>query len=87
MSTKEWHLRKEVTIGNIIASVLALGAVIGAFYNLDIRIHTNTNDITTNRSAIEEEKTDRKEDMALIRKKLDKIETLLIQGLREGARK
>lgn len=45
MTQEGWHLRREVTIGNILASVVAILGMLGAFYTLDKRIELNAQKI------------------------------------------
>lgn len=87
MSNKEsWHLRKEVTIGNIFATISAVALLIGAFYNLDsrlIRAEEAVSDIQKHQDIEREEEREYRSD---IRKKLDDIVKLLIEGIRESGR-
>lgn len=79
----EWHLRKEVTVGNIVASILLIAAAIAAFHNLDTRVvklEANAMDAEIHRA---EEKAERKEDIARLCERLDRIQDLQIQVLRK----
>ena len=86
MATIEWNLRKVVTFGNIVASIMAILMMIAAFYNLDSRVIENTNHIAINTRDIIEEKEDRKELKRDIYNTLDNLERLLITHF-EKARK
>lgn len=80
---KEWHLRKEVTVGNILTSVLAIVAALSAFYNLDKRVLTNSAHIQANAERIAEGKETQKADKDRIMQKLDRIENILLENARD----
>lgn len=67
----DWHLRKEVTIGNILTAVAALTAAVAAYYNLDTRVSLLEERTT-------EERIDREKDVERICGRLDRIENILL---------
>lgn len=80
----EWHLRKEVTIGNIFTAILALFAALSAWYNLDTRltvVETQQTDIELHMQA---ERIARKEDVERVCSRLDRIESIMIQMLQDS---
>ena len=79
----EWHLRKEVTIGNIFTAFLALVAALSAWYNLDMRltvVETHQTDIKVH---MEAERIARKEDVERVCTRLDRIENIMIEILQD----
>ena len=70
-----WHLRKDVTLGNIFTSIIAILAIISAYYSLDKRLALVEQH---QESAIE---VNRKTNEGVI-KRLDRIEQLMIDYMR-----
>jgi hypothetical protein len=75
-----WSINKEVSIGDLIAIIVALGAVLGAYVSIDRRvtvIETVQAQMITTDSRIETETTqlraEIKEDLKVIKEKLDRL--------------
>lgn len=71
MSDSNWHLRKDVTVGNLLTSVMAVIALVGSYYTLDKRIALNT-------QAIDNQIKTENEHYEDVKKSLDRIEDHLI---------
>jgi len=80
----EWHLRKEVTIGNIFTAFLALIAALSAWYNLDTRLTVVETQQTDIKVHLQAESVARKEDVERVCSRLDRIENIMIELLRDG---
>ena len=84
---ESWHLRKEVTIGNIFATVAAIAAVVGAFYNLDSRQSKTELTIAYMQAEMQEDRENEKEYRKDVREKLGEIRELLWKFLSEANKK
>jgi len=80
----EWHLRKEVTIGNIFTAFLALFAALSAWYNLDTRLTVVETQQTNIGIHMQAERIARKEDVERVCARLDRIEDIMIELLRDS---
>ena len=80
----EWHLRKEVTIGNIFTAILALFAALSAWYNLDTRLTVVETQQTDIELHMQTERIARKEDVERVCSRLDRIESIMIQMLQDN---
>ena len=81
----DWHLRKDVTIGNILAAVAALVAALSAWHNLDSRVLLLEKSYSDVREHMLIEQEQRKEDVERVCARLDRIEGLVIEILKNEA--
>jgi len=82
-NTDSWHLRKEVTVGNLFATIAAIAAVIGAFYNLDSRQSKTELTVAYMQAEMAQDRDDEKEYRKDVRNKLGEIRELLWKFLSE----
>lgn len=68
----EWHLKKEVTIGNIVMVVSAIIALIASYYTLNTRITVLENVVAYNSKDINENHEE-------VIRKLERIENILLK--------
>ena len=83
---ESWHLRKEVTIGNIFATVAAIAAIVGAFYNLDMRQTKTVLVVSYLQEELKKDREDEKEYRHDVRSNLRDIRNLLIKGLERSGK-
>ena len=82
MAGKEsWHLRKEVTVGNLFATIAAIAAVVGAFYNLDSRQSKTEHTIAYLQKDLANDRQEEKEYRKGVRSDLGAIKDLLYENL------
>ena len=77
----EWHLRKDVTVGNIVATIMLIGVFIGGYYGHEKRIAL-LEQAEINATVLRaEEIKDRERDIDRVCNRLDKMENLMLQIL------
>jgi hypothetical protein len=70
---QHWHLKREVTIGNIVMTFSAIIAIIAAYYSLDTRL-------TVLEGSVKHNKEDIAKNQQEVIRKLERIEDILLEG-------
>ena len=70
---KDWQIVKRVDVGDVIATLIALLAVLAVFFRLESQVSLNSADIEDNALAIQELRIESREQFRRIDYKLDKI--------------
>jgi hypothetical protein len=70
---KDWQIIKRVDVGDVIATLIALLAVLAVFFRLEAQVSLNSADIEDNALAIQELRIESREQFRRIDYKLDKI--------------
>ena len=70
---KRWQIVKRVDVGDVLATAIALLAVLAVFFRLEAQVALNSADIEDNSNAIAELRTESREQYSRIDHKLDRI--------------
>ncbi len=68
-----WTINKEISVGDLVAIVLALASVFAAYFSLDKRVSLIEQAIAVQTTQIAADKKDSKEDLLRLEQKLDKV--------------